>query len=632
MAKKNGGKTWIWIGLAALAGGVWWGGHAAGLFGAKAAVELKGVRVKKGPLTISVLVRGNLSAKDAVSIKSEIEGQTTILSLIREGSIVKPGDLLCELDSSALIEKKVAQEINVQNADAAYTKAKAQYDIQDSQNKSDIEAADRKLNFAKLDIEKYEGLEKQQQLKDADNKITVAESQEKISATTADWSQKLREQGFLTQSELDSDKLKLLSSQVSFDQAKISKDLLVKYDVPRKRTELDANLKEAQRGLERAELKAKAMIADYESSRVSCKAKFELESEKLQKYVDQLAKTKIRASAAGMVVYARVEGGRMGNDSPIAEGTSVRERQEIMQIPRTGGMVCEGSVHESVLKLVSTGMPCRITIDALPGLEFPGEVQSVAVLPDKGSWWSNPNTRLYPATVLIKAMENPTPVHEKAYADMRPGMSCKIEILSAQIESCLFVPVQCVVLDKGETTAFVHEAAGPRQVRVKVGRSNEKFVEVLEGLSDDQEVLLAPPPGFVPAQAEDKIEMPKAAATPAADPAARPAGAGAGMAGGERSGAGAPAGNVPGAEASAPGGNRPRMNFDPANFDPSQLQGRMKERWDAMNEEERKQFLENMRSGNFGPGGGGRRGNRGNRDGGGGDSGGDKPAGGGGGG
>ena len=605
MAKKSGVNPWVWVVLAGVAGGGWWAGKAAGLFGGAAVVEMKGVRVKKGPLTISVLVRGNLSAKDAASVKSEIEGQTTIISLIKEGTLVKPGDLLCELDSSALIEKKVAQEISVQSADAAYTKAKAQYDIQDSQNKSDIEAAERKLKFADLDIKKYDEGDRLQQLSDAENKITIADSKKKQSDTTADWSAQLAEKGFLTKTELDKDKLDQLSSKVSLEQAKLAKELLVKYDDPRKRTELDANLKEAERGLERAKLKAQAMIADYESGRVSSKAKFDLEKEKLQKYVDQLSKTKIRAPTAGMVVYARVESGRMGNDSPIAEGTSVRERQEIMQIPRTGGMVAEGSIHESVLKLVAPGMACRVTIDALPGIEFPGEVQQVAVLPDKGSWWSNPNTRLYPATVAIKAVENPTPEQQKGYTDMRPGMSCKLEILSAQIEDCLYVPVQCVVLDKGDTTAFVHDPSGPRQVKVKVGRSNEKFVEVLEGLSENQEVLLAPPPGFVPAQAEEKPgDMPKAAANQPGETQPKPAAVPGAGNGAPAMGAGDPA-------------QRQRPNFDPANFDPSKLTGRMKERWDAMSEDERAKWIENMKSGNFGGPGGGRRGNRGGENGGG---------------
>jgi hypothetical protein len=66
---------------------------------------------------------------------------------------------------------------------------------------------------------------------------------------------------------------------------------------------------------------------------------------------------------------------------------------------------------------------------------------------------------------------------------------------------------------------------------------------------------------------------------------------------------------MPGGDSSR--GQRP--NFDPSTFDPSKLEGRMKERWDAMSEEQRQQFLENMRSGKFPGGGNGNGGNGGGR-------------------
>jgi hypothetical protein len=104
------------------------------------------------PLTISVLQRGNLAAKDAVSIKSEIEGQCTILGLI-QGGHRSSSPVICSSSSTQRprSRRRSAQDISVQNAEASYTKAKARYDIQESQNKSDIEAAERKLTFAKID-------------------------------------------------------------------------------------------------------------------------------------------------------------------------------------------------------------------------------------------------------------------------------------------------------------------------------------------------------------------------------------------------------------------------------------------------------------------------------------------------
>src|SRR5262249_41062368 len=141
----------------------WW-------FGKQPVVELKGAVVRRGPLKISVLQRGELSAKKYSSIKSEIQGQTTILKLVPEGTMVQPGDFLGRLDSSDLVEKELQQHIARDNADAAFKKAEAQYKIQVSQNESDIEAAQRKKDFADLDLKKYlEGDFEQQKRQDEDN-------------------------------------------------------------------------------------------------------------------------------------------------------------------------------------------------------------------------------------------------------------------------------------------------------------------------------------------------------------------------------------------------------------------------------------------------------------------------------
>jgi HlyD family secretion protein len=519
-------SKWLWIGLVllVLAGtGVW---LARG--GDEAEGAVRGAKVRRGSLKVAVVQRGNLAAKDANSVKSEVEGQSTILWLVPEGTQVKPGDLLVELDASDLVDKKVAQEISVQNAEASYQKAKAQYDIQESQNRSDIEAAERKLAFARIDKEKYEASngDYAQLFAAAEEKIKLAEGELAKSQNTYDWSKQLAQKGFLTKSELDRDELDFQRAQVSLDQARRNKQLLVDYDAPRKRAELDADLREAQRGLDRAQLEATSKIVDYQAALGTSKSKLDLEKEKLAKYIDQLAKSKIKSSTTGMVVYARVEGGgRMGGSEPIQEGTTVRERQEILSIPTTGGLIVEASIHESVLKQVSIGKSCSIQVDALPGQVFKGRVQFVALLPDKGSWWANPNQRLYRTEIAV----------EDGNLEMRPGMSCSVEILSDLIEDCLQVPVQSVVLNEGRTIAFVAAAAGSVEQRtVKVGRASETFVEVTEGLKEGEEVLLAPPPGFTPKGA------------PEAE-GGRPAGGPPGSMGGGQGRAGAPGGGGRGA-------------------------------------------------------------------------------------
>ena len=465
-------------------------------FGGTPGVEVQGARVLRGPLRISVLQRGELSAKNSVSVKSEIEGQTTILQLAQEGTLVQPGDLLVRLDSSDLVEKELQQRIARDNSEASYKKAKAQYDIQVSQNQSDIETADRKLRFAELDLKKYREGDLEQLRKSDEDKILLAEQKRTQSENTLTWSKTLHEKGFLTQAELDRDHLDFQSSDVQLKQAKLALELFDKYEDPRTQSQLEADLLEARRGLERAKLQADARIADFQAALSTSEARLKLESDKLLKYQDQLAKTRITSPVAGMVVYSRSEGGRMGFGDAMQEGSQVREGQEILTIPSKGGMIAQASIHESVLKQVEKGLSCSITVDALPGQRFRGEVQFVAPLPDKGNWWANPNQRLYRTEVSIA----------DANADMRPGMNCGIEILAEEIADTLYVPLQCVHLVKNETVAFVPHLGGSEERRVKVGRQSDKWVEVLDGLAEGEEVLLAPPPGLAPQRPAESEE------------------------------------------------------------------------------------------------------------------------------
>ena len=49
--------------------------------------------VKHGPLTISFVESGTIKAREQTIIKNEVEGKTSIISIIPEGTRVKKGDL-----------------------------------------------------------------------------------------------------------------------------------------------------------------------------------------------------------------------------------------------------------------------------------------------------------------------------------------------------------------------------------------------------------------------------------------------------------------------------------------------------------------------------------------------------------
>jgi len=484
--KPKTARLAILAGILLLASAGWYGAGPGGWFSSAEEGALEGAKVARGPMRISVVQRGNLKSKDSERLLCQVLGHTTVLSLIPEGTFVKKGDLIARLDVSAMEDRKVTQEVSVQNAEAQLTKAQQNLEIQRSQNLSDIARAEQTLDFSNRDLKKYEEGDWPQQKKQADEAIVLAEEELAQSKNRLDWSTRLEEKGFLTRTELEQDKLSYERAKITKEQSIRNKTLLEEYDYPKELARLKGAVEEAQREKERVNLQARARIVDYEAAVRTSDAKLKLERETLNKILDQIVKGKIFAPVAGMVVHGRIEG-RYGEGEPIQEGSDVRERQEIATIPNSEGMIVEAKLHETVLKKVHKDEPCEITIDALPGQTFHGHVNSVALLPDKGSWFSNPNQRVYRTEISI----------DDGTKEMRPGMSAGVEILIDQIPDTLYVPIQAVYPHKGKTISFVpNGAGGARQVEVKVGQSNDREVEILSGLKEGQVVLLSPPAGF----------------------------------------------------------------------------------------------------------------------------------------
>lgn len=65
--------------------------------------------------------------------------------------------MLVELDTAALIDEKLNQEIAVETAEASYIEQKAEYEIQLNQNTTELNEARQNMRFARLDFEKFLG-------------------------------------------------------------------------------------------------------------------------------------------------------------------------------------------------------------------------------------------------------------------------------------------------------------------------------------------------------------------------------------------------------------------------------------------------------------------------------------------
>lgn len=93
-------------------------------------------------------------------------------------------------------------------------------------------------------------------------------------------------------------------------------------------------------------------------------------------------------------------------------------------------------------------------------------------------------------------------------AALKPSMQCEAQILMGRVENALAVPVQAVFMDGA--VRYVYKPRGNRFVRVPVrlGRRSDLFAQVLKGMSEGERVLVRQPqPGEVVAGEWDQAAL-----------------------------------------------------------------------------------------------------------------------------
>ena len=561
--------------------------------------------VQQGPLLISVSTSGTITNRDVEVLKSEVEGQTQILSIVPEGNRVNKGDLLVELDGSSMQDQLVEQQIKLQNAEATLISARENFEVVKNQAESDVDKAELDFDLAKQDLRKYVEGDYPAQLKRAQADNTLAQSDLKRAQEKLKGSERLAEKNFITSIELEADQQAALKAELDLELAEENIKVLTEFTNKRQMAELESTVNQTEMALDRVRRKARAEVVQAEADLKAKEAEFTQQQGKFEKTQNQLAKTKIYAPADGLVVYATSgRGSWRGNDEPLDEGQMVRERQELIHLPKDSSCTADVQVQESSLSKIKPGLPVTITIDALPGKTYHGTVSKIAPLPDAQSMWMNPDLKVYSTEILI----------DDDSEGLRTGMSCQANIIIDTYQEATYVPVQSVTRVAGAPTVYLARGNKISPREVTLGLDNNRMIRILDGLNPGDQILLNPPLKSSESDAADVAGIAEMESARAAKKA-EDSGASSGAAQPEQGGRGdASAGQSAGAETT---GDQPQASE--ARGDEGGRQGRrgnmtdeerkaMRERFEKMTPEEQQKIREQFRQQGGGRGAGTRQG------------------------
>jgi HlyD family secretion protein len=487
--------------------------------------------VKRGDLAISVTERGDIKAVKSVQIRSKVQGMATIVNIVPEGTMVTPedvnnGKVLVELDSSKLKEQLPLREIDLATAEASFADANESYLIQVKQNESDITAAELKVEFALLDLQKYLGAtvtqklvaksnagpdsrikiasfledpnslggEASQTLRELTGNITLAKSNLEKAAHSLEWTEKLHEKQYVAETELRKDRLDKQRLEIDAEKAEIALKLFKLYEFAKQTRQFLSDYNESKLQLERTKARARAQLAQAKAKLGSARSTLGMQKQRLEKLHEQIKACTIRAPAPGQVVYWSST--RRWVRVRIMQGAEVPEGYGIITIPDTSKMKIEINVHETWIGKIQLGQETKIMVEAFPDTTFTGKVtKKLPLAAQTGPW--DPDVKVYTTDVTF----------ERTHDFLKTGMTGKVEVLVDELQDILYVPIQSVVTEADETRiCYVMASKHVEKREVETGWFNDNFVEIRAGLTEGEKVLLNPVRWTAPELADEQGE------------------------------------------------------------------------------------------------------------------------------
>lgn len=221
-------------------------------------------------------------------------------------------------------------------------------------------------------------------------------------------------------------------------------------------------------------------------------ARLELENAraKLEHIEGILDKAVVSAPIDGVILHPMESDPRAPADQKedrLAKGVSLKRGDVLLRIGDLQGLTVVGHVDEVDVSRIRQGHAVRILGDAFPGIELHGEIEQVssqAVFLQTGS-------RL-PSFEVTAAVNSLTQAQRRV---LRLGMSARAEVVVFEKPDALLVPIEAVRFVGAKPRVWVKDpdSGEAREVEVVAGMTTVDSVEILDGLTPGDEVLVGGP-------------------------------------------------------------------------------------------------------------------------------------------
>lgn len=315
----------------------------------------------------------------------------------------------------------------------------------DSDIQSDLVKQRQTLARAQAELDSLEQGEIPLELKDLDVQLAEAKQQCEFEKRIMEDTRVLVEKNLISAHEVEQEEAKLATAVARVEQLEQRRTLIVEHIHPAKLTQARSDVDAAQKQVEQLER--------------------------------QLTNCTVASPCAGLVVYLPLH---FANEYRTARvGDSMYPNQPFLCLPDMTAFIAICYVPEADLARIKTEGEAEITPVAYPDCHLKGRVESVGMMaqtqPGLPSWQKY-------LRVVFKI--------DGTDARLRPGMSLRVESISRRADGVTLIPRVAVRWDRGLPYVLKAHARKGSLTPVRLGEGNDRFFEVLEGLSPGDRVVL----------------------------------------------------------------------------------------------------------------------------------------------
>jgi hypothetical protein len=191
-----------------------------------------------------------------------------------------------------------------------------------------------------------------------------------------------------------------------------------------------------------------------------------------------LGSMEVKSPAAGLAVYRRDR----RQDPKI--GDNNQAGQVMIDLVNLNALQARIYVLEREAGSLSKGKPVSVRLDAIPNIEFHGEVRVVA--PVAAALDVNSPLKYFTCDVTITDAG-------KYLRLIKPGMNLQARVILERYESCFMVPSNAVDFKNEQSIVYIKKGGSWEKRVVKVGEGKHGQATILSGVNDKELIALRNP-------------------------------------------------------------------------------------------------------------------------------------------